>query len=51
MPKSETEDEHERFRIERDRTMMQEALDELDPFVGHPPGYAKKSREIVTSAA
>ena len=51
MPKSETEDERKRFRIERDATMTQEALNELDPFVGHPPCYAKKSREIVTSAA
>ncbi len=51
MPKPETEDEFERFRIERDATMMQEALNELDPFVGHPPCYAKKGREIVTSAA
>jgi hypothetical protein len=51
MPKLDTVDEFERFRIERDSMMMQEALNELDPFVGHPPCYAKKSREIVTSAA
>jgi hypothetical protein len=51
MPKLDTVDEFERFRIERDATMMQDALNELDPFVGHPPCYEKKSREIVTSAA
>jgi hypothetical protein len=51
MPKLDTVDEFERFRIERDAMMMQEALNELDPFVGHLPCYAKKSREIVTSAA
>jgi len=51
MPNLDTVDEFERFRIERDATMMQDALNELDPFVGHPPCYEKKSREIVTSAA
>jgi len=51
MPNLETVDEFERFRIERDATMMKEALNELDPFVGHTPCYAKKGGEIVTSAA
>jgi hypothetical protein len=51
MPKLDRVDEFERFRIERDATMMQEGLNELDPFVGHLLCYAKKSREIVTSAA
>ena len=43
MPKPDTEDEFERFRIERDATMMQEVLNELDPFVGHPPATRKKA--------
>jgi hypothetical protein len=50
MPNLDTVDKFERFRIERDATMMQ-VLNESDPFVGRPPCYAKKSREIITSAA
>jgi hypothetical protein len=51
MPKPDTEYEFERFRIERDAAMMQEALNELDPFVGHPPCYAKTGQDVVTPAA
>jgi len=43
MPKLDTVDEFERFRIERDSMMMQEALNELDPFVGHPPATRRKA--------
>jgi hypothetical protein len=46
MPKPNTVDEFERFRIERDATMMQEALNELDPFVGHPPATRKKAERL-----
>jgi hypothetical protein len=52
MSKPDREDPFKQFRIERDAAMMCEALNELDPFVGHPPCYEKpEGRGIVNPAA